>query len=136
MTDKELEAIEARAKVLPDGWYVEDARPGREDEARVYDGRSFGVCKPTTDNPAARRQTAEFIAHARTDVPNLIAEVRRLKMLNQATAERLWDDGFYATVPGWTPGHEPITEPTNTHHDLRLAVRKAAIDQILNDRGE
>jgi hypothetical protein len=46
---------------LPTPWYVEDLRPGREDEARVYDARHFGVFKPTCNNPAARRPLAEWL---------------------------------------------------------------------------
>ena len=42
-------------------WYVEAVRPGHEDEARIYDRYSRGVCKPTTDRPDLRRPLAEFI---------------------------------------------------------------------------
>jgi hypothetical protein len=45
-------------------WYVEHARPGHEDEARIYDAGSMGVCKPTTNNPYMRRPLAEFLVAA------------------------------------------------------------------------
>jgi hypothetical protein len=81
MTNDELKAIEARANA---------ATPGLE---VVYEGDAHGArcailhdpdrcCVITVDK---RREfedpkpEGEFIAHARTDIPDLIAEVRRLR---------------------------------------------------------
>jgi hypothetical protein len=86
VTEDELKTIEARLNELPSGpWYVERVRPGRDDEARVYDRGSWGVCKPTPNQPLYRRPIAEFVAAARDDVPALIAEVRRLRELFENT---------------------------------------------------
>jgi hypothetical protein len=80
MTEDDLQAIEARLRDLPRGpWYIENARPGRDDEARVYDGNHYGVCKPTPNNQHYRRPIAEFVVAARSDIPALVAEVRRLQ---------------------------------------------------------
>jgi hypothetical protein len=87
VTDEDLKAIEARLRDLPRGpWYVEQARPGHDDEARVYDRGSWGVCKPTPNQPLYRRPIAEFVAHAPEDVLALIAEVRRLRAKPRAQA--------------------------------------------------
>jgi hypothetical protein len=88
MTDEDLKVIEARLNELPRGpWYVEQVRPGHDDEARVYDRGSWGVCKPTPTQPLSRRPIAEFVASARTDVPALVAEVRRLRSALHGAAD-------------------------------------------------
>ena len=74
MTDElDLDAIEARAAVATSGlWWT-----------GMHDGFSYVVEGPESDShPVAQRlirPDAEFIAHARTDVPALLAEVRRLR---------------------------------------------------------
>jgi hypothetical protein len=76
------EQAKALLDALPDrgdGWYVEDARPGHDDEARVYGGGHWGVCKPTTPRPDMRRPIAEFIAAA----PRLIRELLALYASSQ-----------------------------------------------------
>ena len=79
MTKEQLAAIEARANAATEGpWYF------------VYAGSSdWSVLKKTDDDEFCvadlhrHRKVAcpdaEFIAHARTDVPALVAEVRRLR---------------------------------------------------------
>lgn len=72
-SERRLQEIRDRLKRLPDApWSVEAVRPSHEDEARVYDRHHYGVCKPTPNNPGYRRPIAEFIAHAREDVPYLL----------------------------------------------------------------
>lgn len=98
MTEQELQAIEARANAASEGpWeshYGEcggydsmtDAvfvdRDGRETYIATLDLSSYGqlACDPpSTSARAAAEADAAFIAHAREDVPALIAEVRRLQ---------------------------------------------------------
>lgn len=90
MTDDELQAIEARATAASDAPW--DARG---DMVRGADGRMLvGPGHP----PLAPQmiQDAEFMAHARTDIPALLAEVRRLRALCGRAADKLgdhWDEG-------------------------------------------
>jgi len=90
MTHEELEAIEAReAAATPGPWVCWDeaimstAKPQCEAECVLWADANSG-----TDGGRifyTRDEDAEFIAHARQDVPALLAEVKRLK----AEAERL-----------------------------------------------
>lgn len=70
MTESELQAIEARAEAATEGpWHSEDG---------LVD---MGMDKPTIDliREDNCRANADFIAAARTDIPALVAEVRRLR---------------------------------------------------------
>lgn len=74
MTEEELQEIEARANAATEGPW----------DACL----SSGVCRapPGEDHHSSighirTKQDQEFIAHARTDVPKLVAEVRRLRKL-------------------------------------------------------
>lgn len=71
MTDEELNAIEARCKAATPGPWLGDS--GRD--IVVRDG---GDWVSVFDYKAPN---AEFIAHARADLPGLLAEVRRLQRL-------------------------------------------------------
>ncbi|MHB8406220.1 MAG: hypothetical protein ACYDCJ_12435 [Gammaproteobacteria bacterium] len=64
----DLDAIEARANAATPG-------PWDTDE---YDG---GLRSTVTAGPITSDEDYDFIAHARTDVPALIAEVRRLRAI-------------------------------------------------------
>ncbi len=76
----DLDAIQARADATSPGpWkgsptcrdaVVADAKPGQEvdEEVRYYGGAPIGESMHAADR--------EFIAHARTDVPDLVAELR------------------------------------------------------------
>jgi len=91
----DLEAIEARANAATDGpWHWEDERHFDLLKPKGSNGTRWGteVIEVTHDGGCACRQScemevliapsdAEFIANARTDVPDLIAEVRRLRGL-------------------------------------------------------
>lgn len=71
MTEEQLKAIEARAKAATPGpWFVDT-------DKCVYRDRPNDelIADPSQTNPA----DAEFIAHAREDIPKLVEEVRRLK---------------------------------------------------------
>jgi hypothetical protein len=85
MTDDELKAIEARAHA---------ATPGPWEG---FDGYvlvpSVGAVEFVTDNPSFGDSSndTEFIASARTDVPALVAEVRRLQDVVQVARGALAD---------------------------------------------
>ena len=95
MTDLELEEIEERVNKTPAGpWWkglfaaVFNGKRYEFDEDNS--GKHMGIClvghENTNENEGTNvmeikdvQNTAEFIAHSREDVPNLIAEIRRLK---------------------------------------------------------
>ena len=73
--DADLDAITARAEAAPPGpWDTEEPGPYVQGVwALDPEGRRFDVARWM--EPAVAR----FIAHARTDVPALVAEVERLR---------------------------------------------------------
>lgn len=87
MTDEELKAIEERANAATPG-------PWRGFDTGVLSGPRWVV-----GNEESRQfynlADGRFIAHAREDVPALIAEVRRLRAENERlTLDRKTDAGF------------------------------------------
>ena len=95
MTTERLAEIEARANAATQGPW----------EWHPYMGSGATLAKPnhpfhelnilkTTDDWPPVAADAEFIAAARTDVPALLAEVRRLQDAAQAIAVKAWDEGY------------------------------------------
>lgn len=93
MTDEELDAIEARASAAIEGpWRCEydenvsqvEIRPVNEtivvNGVRMHMDGVYTIIAETGQwsDDEATSPTAEFIAHARTDVPALIAELREM----------------------------------------------------------
>lgn len=84
MTDSELAAIEARAKRATEGpWTIKSVWTDKHsgaDEVSGANGQSVCLCDEHDGgyNPNTQRNV-DFIAHARTDIPALIAEIRRLR---------------------------------------------------------
>lgn len=77
LTQEQLEAIRKRAEAAFNGpWHLEERWSGLTSVVGRYpfeiDG-TFGVAD------CLRNQDAEFIAHAREDIPALLAEVERLQ---------------------------------------------------------
>ncbi len=105
MTDLDLDAIEARANAAapgpPWGWAVSDDRRWVDVTARGHDR----VIATTYDD-----DLAAFIAHARTDVPALVAEVRRLR-------ESL-DEGFAAIALAGAEIERASVEVDRAHRAL------------------
>lgn len=92
MTDLNLDAIEARANAATEGpWESLDrgdrlvAWRQRDDELGIA---AFDYVVP---EPMDNADDAEFIAHARTDVPALVAEVRRLRDIEAEAYRRALD---------------------------------------------
>ena len=78
----DIEAIKARAEAAPEGpWSVRhehyEAGPGPDDEEQ--DWYLIDDCYAVEHWANYDKETTEFIAHARTDIPALIAEVERLR---------------------------------------------------------
>lgn len=101
MTDLDLDSIEARANAATDGPWVVKHEPAWEADnvqhpdvitvgAQMWeaDDEPMTVCLVSTDHeddPVDVLGDAEFIAHARTDVPALVAALREAR----AEVERL-----------------------------------------------
>jgi hypothetical protein len=101
MTEEELAAIEARADAATAGpWaytpWGEDQRYG---DVYSYSQRvlTFGTADGTLDEDDAN---GNFVAHARADVPALLAEVRLLRrvILDQQEESALYDAGVKAGI--------------------------------------
>jgi len=113
MADAELEAIKAR---------VEAATPGPWDaSAPDEDGESIvgapGEWWDWDHTTCEHYDDAVFIAHARTDVPALVAEVERLRAANDRLAQRIgyWHSRY--------AGHPVVDEL----HALVQIDRRAAL---------
>lgn len=92
LNDQQLNDIEARVKAAEDGWHVvaDESDPHRF-EIHGDGPTHIAVFGGDPDDAFASypvRENAEFAAHARTDVPALVAEVRRLRA-RQATLATL-----------------------------------------------
>ena len=79
MTDADLQAIRDReAKATPGPWY-----PGENSQRQynVYGPNHEDITPAFTDDTFASMQQDDtvFIAHARADIPALLAEVERLR---------------------------------------------------------
>lgn len=109
MTKQELEAIKARADA---------ATPGPWDFVHVYYGEDTILCvhengtttaianAHTVDGEFNGEINAEFIAHARADIPTLVAEVERQTAYIARLEARLRDLlEFDWKVRECTPGH-------------------------------
>jgi hypothetical protein len=87
LTNEELAAIRKRAeKATPGPWVnmgvsVATAHPEYQEVSRWYNGTSNDVCSLNDGEyivSGNAEADADFIAHARTNIPKLIAEVERL----------------------------------------------------------
>src|SRR6476660_1212300 len=90
MKDDELDAIKARVEAAPEGPWRTYPNPMRSDGVFVAQDRPptfyHGTSQPTAVPDGAwglpcqvEPAVGEFIAHARTDTPALLAEIDRLK---------------------------------------------------------
>lgn len=88
MTEEELAAIEARAKAATPGpWVVGETWRDHVVDGRFQDGYWPVASQPGMDHEGAwLKGNAAFVAHAREDVPALVAEVRRLR----GESDRKW----------------------------------------------
>lgn len=84
LSDEELAAIRTRVKAASPGpWEAQEAFGGTFGRVRNDFGSLLGKTPRIFDgggNPTIRRvEDAEFMAHARTDVPKLLDEIAALK---------------------------------------------------------
>jgi hypothetical protein len=99
MTLEELKQIEDRANAATPGPWVHDTA---QSESAVICGHTPGVvCDWRKD--AAAFDDCVFIAHTRADVPNLIAEVKRLReVITQGVYPH---EDFLVNVCPWCEGY-------------------------------
>ena len=125
MTDAELNEIEARANAATKGpWFVGQAVPGLESVSRP-DRRNIycGDCSDVTSAAAnIRIEDAEFIAHARSDIPLLLAEIKLLRKVVQA-AEPAKDFGLE-----WAIAHQEDDHMVTMDHKDETALADLVAD--------
>jgi hypothetical protein len=101
LTEDELAEIEAREKAATAKgvWHSDDTASGDWCVA-TPSGRYRGI---TIAAMIDRKADADFIAHARTDIPRLLAEVRRLRAVLERIEEwspssRVYCQGCYSAT--------------------------------------
>jgi hypothetical protein len=79
MTDQQLDldAIEARAAAATDGPWMADGHEIYGSGCGILDVDQWKAETLRIEDPEGAKADAEFIAHARTDVPALVARVRQ-----------------------------------------------------------
>ena len=122
MTPERLAEIEARAEAATEGpWEAWDRGIGFEVHVNAE-------CLNSEFRETFRQADAEFIAAARTDVPDLLAEVRRLQAAVERVRER---QGVPMTLPELA-AIRAIVAVAHPHHHLLTAI-DAAMD-VARDR--
>lgn len=102
MTTNPLDALQARADAATKGpWLARDCKPCTERgrlEVNIYDHTGNFQITTWCDDDEFHRPDAEFIAHAREDVPKLVAALRSIEDL-LAYWDTLADgDRYYAAT--------------------------------------
>ena len=103
VTEEYMAACEAREAAATAGPFVAQYPHGDDFRAvRIFAGATYiaSVCNSDMDEDDIK-SNAEFFAHARTDVPTLLAEVRRLRC---ELREALKTSGQYAYESGGVRG--------------------------------
>lgn len=116
MNETELELIRARTeKATPGPWQVE-----RTEDVWSISAEAGDIVQTVYESDwqyeaggVQRIGDAEFVAHARDDIPLLLAEVDRL----QAKIADAWDEGFKARDE-YYPEFAASVEPTNPYRSL------------------
>lgn len=79
-TELDLDAIQGREERATHGpWTIEYSERNHQSPAVLWMGRGEQLATDIYEIDELIEDNAEFIAHARTDVPALIAEIRRLR---------------------------------------------------------
>lgn len=132
LTAERLAEIKARAeKATPGPWFLRDE--GTFGEVLVQyrtepHGFRFPVARAVRSTPGYA-ESAEFIAHARQDVPDLVAEVERLREENEELLEAI------GTVLAET--REPLTlGAVRDARDDLVRVYNAAKKRLARQRQE
>jgi hypothetical protein len=99
MSDLDLDAIRERAEKATPGPWESYSVPGRNRSAAGYAAVEVAETEVQVTRDAGGWYDAYFIAHARTDVPALVAEVARLqgiidRVRGLATHDGQWPRGL------------------------------------------
>lgn len=110
MTDEELAEIEARAVRATAGPWITHGYGSGDSYVRVTqpDGWPDDPVCDVGRNTNNREQDAAFIAYARTDVPALVAEVRRLQKALRDASSALLDPCARDIEERWNAGLDVI----------------------------
>ena len=123
MNQEQLNTIKQRVeKTTPGPWIVAPEKCGPEGQS-VYESDSFGwICEVGDPYPRGNnrpQENMEFIAHAREDVPALVAEIERLREALEfyanadnyepVTIEK-WLEGSYKMIKSIVPQSEYVVE--------------------------
>jgi hypothetical protein len=125
MTEDDLKAIEARANAATPGPWATGAGKVEGGQVRELviapnDDVIVAIAYGGFGNPVDRTsEDRKFIAHARTDVPALVAEVRRLR----GVVERLGSSEAF-TIPMSIDGDHPLAEELRTRLDFARNAMK------------
>ena len=89
LTADDLDTIEQRANAATEGPWEASAHDHAAGDVPILDrtGQYLVICPDCGVRGGYERVDAEFIAHARSDVPVLVAEVRRLRAMEQRVRE-------------------------------------------------
>jgi len=106
----DLDAIEARAEAAdPAPWYLSDLDTAWEDHKPVIARLDSSVITrhEPSHPPTLSSPNVQFIAHARADIPALVAELRAAREVVEAAAQRIGGShamvcDAYALGPGTT----------------------------------
>jgi hypothetical protein len=139
LTVHQLAEIEARVNDAEDGWHVvvDEANPHRF-EIHGDGPTHVAVFGGDWDDAFASypvEANAAFAAHARTDVPALLAEVRRLRAGVASERPTEDHDGVYVDEQGFLYGEYQASPRTDEVYLLRLqwvdemAVAKSELEQ-------
>src|SRR5699024_6168576 len=125
MTELDLDAIQARANAATDGPWERYGDGSHE----VYCAATFedtAYEPPDVTYGSDRPADAEFIAHARQDIPMLVAEVERLRAKSACTCSwvdpEYWTTHYEAIEPGSMQEYEPTCP---IHGELRERAEMA-----------
>lgn len=116
----DLAPIKARTEAATDApWHPVDLRHQRGGQIRIFPKRGGWIIANVLakgDNPDA---DAEFVAHAREDIPALIAEVESLRAI---LADLVDPDSCWFDHHGYCQAHTWLTEGECPHSRAKKAL--------------
>ena len=122
LTDEELQEIRERVeKASAKPWAVVTDELGGQAKA-VIDGDNWDIIR----RPYVGKDNAAFIAHARQDIPKLLAEIERLEAENKALKE---ESSEYSSIALWSARRLATREYAEYVYDEIEKVYGYAVDR-------
>jgi len=131
LTPDQLDQIKQRAEALPrEEWTADGQRgkPGHCAMAQVFGPEQSRMVIDPTEDPAEATAIAEFIAHARTDIPALLAYVARLEAVAHQMA------GVLRAYEAWHG--EVVLDATCWANDDGALVHGRHLDRLIEIQDE